>query len=262
MSLAGRVCRDGDWNTVPEIVRKQIANSEKFVVTLEALQVLDQLESMFNGDPSKYLAFAKLPYPAMWIEHDASEHTHLPKEMTRVGWLYAESKDPGVYLAVSFVGFDHQGHAMGNTSFTIDTNINEAFCRPIANADPAKWKASLTKDRTNTLNTLMEHAGLLICLLNCRNLLEIAPAPISKNRQNTMRRAGRRPLFEFKTLQLKITQSQLANGEKQGLTRDQMRLHMVRGHFKKRKSGLYWWSPFMRGNIDLGVVQKNYQVEP
>jgi hypothetical protein len=27
--------------------------------------------------------------------------------------------------------------------------------------------------------------------------------------------------------------------------------HMVRGHFKKRKHGVYWWSPFIRGTGEL-----------
>jgi len=27
-----------------------------------------------------------------------------------------------------------------------------------------------------------------------------------------------------------------------------MAAHYVRGHFKQRKSGVYWWSPFVRGS--------------
>lgn len=38
------------------------------------------------------------------------------------------------------------------------------------------------------------------------------------------------------------------------------RLHMVRGHFKQRTSGLYWWNPFMRGSRENGIVDKDYNV--
>lgn len=37
------------------------------------------------------------------------------------------------------------------------------------------------------------------------------------------------------------------------------RAHLVRGHFKRRKSGMYWWSPFVRGNQKLGIKNKDYE---
>ena len=43
--------------------------------------------------------------------------------------------------------------------------------------------------------------------------------------------------------------------------RNDSRLHMVRGHFKRRKTGIYWWSSFLRGSEQLGLVAKDYQVK-
>jgi hypothetical protein len=39
-----------------------------------------------------------------------------------------------------------------------------------------------------------------------------------------------------------------------------MRAHMVRGHFKHTKHGIFFWSPHMRGDFKRGVVTKDYEV--
>lgn len=37
--------------------------------------------------------------------------------------------------------------------------------------------------------------------------------------------------------------------------RNSPRLHAVRGHFKVRKHGVYWWSDFMRGDPRRGSIR-------
>jgi len=41
-----------------------------------------------------------------------------------------------------------------------------------------------------------------------------------------------------------------------------VRSHLVRGHFKRKKNGLFWWSPFMRNrkNAEIGIVDKDYRI--
>lgn len=39
-----------------------------------------------------------------------------------------------------------------------------------------------------------------------------------------------------------------------------VRAHFVRGHFKIRASGVFWWSPFLRGDAKRGLVMKDYEV--
>jgi len=41
------------------------------------------------------------------------------------------------------------------------------------------------------------------------------------------------------------------------------RMHFVRGHFKAKKNGLFWWNPFMRNtkNADVGMVDKTYRLK-
>lgn len=48
-------------------------------------------------------------------------------------------------------------------------------------------------------------------------------------------------------------------------------LHMMRGHFKTytpeaplfgKRVGTWWWQPGLRGNVEKGIVLKDYAVEP
>jgi hypothetical protein len=38
----------------------------------------------------------------------------------------------------------------------------------------------------------------------------------------------------------------------------QLRAHFVRGHFKVRRTGVFFWSAYQRGNPALGFVHKDY----
>jgi hypothetical protein len=41
----------------------------------------------------------------------------------------------------------------------------------------------------------------------------------------------------------------------------QRRAHMVSGHFKKRTTGLFWWSPFIRCKESSAMIEKDYQLK-
>jgi hypothetical protein len=38
------------------------------------------------------------------------------------------------------------------------------------------------------------------------------------------------------------------------------KLHMVRGHFKVRRTGVFFWNAFQRGNPALGFMHKDYEL--
>jgi hypothetical protein len=39
-----------------------------------------------------------------------------------------------------------------------------------------------------------------------------------------------------------------------------LRLHFVSGHFKVRKSGVFWWNMHARGMGAKGFIDKDYEV--
>jgi len=99
----------------------------------------------------------------------------------------------------------------------------------------------------------------LIAAINSRNLVSTSD-PADMTRINKARRKmGRPPLLSFRTVRLSLSRTvERRRSEGQG---NPMPLHMVRGHFKVRKSGIYWWAPFWRGDAAAGVVsRKGYEV--
>jgi hypothetical protein len=99
-----------------------------------------------------------------------------------------------------------------------------------------------------------------LMLLNSRNIGRTVSLPADvKHKRGVL--AGKYPVDTFKVCHL---HERIAGWT--GKTADPrehesaIRAHFVRGHFKVRKSGVYWWSPFVRGNRDLGTVHKTYEV--
>jgi len=67
-------------------------------------------------------------------------------------------------------------------------------------------------------------------------------------------------LVKHHSVSLKISRVQMHRmGIGDGATLQQ-RLHAVRGHWKIRKTGVYWWNDFMRGDAARGTITKDYTV--
>jgi hypothetical protein len=90
-----------------------------------------------------------------------------------------------------------------------------------------------------------------IMLLNSRNLAEHQPRSISPKLNKARGRNRKPPLLDYTHVTIRLSR---ALGERAGMAADARqpsRLHLVRGHFKIRASGVYWWSPHARG-ADVG----------
>jgi hypothetical protein len=97
-----------------------------------------------------------------------------------------------------------------------------------------------------------------IIMLNAKGAVDNTKEDLS--RLNTTRtRRGRRPLREFMVTTLHLDKTSRNVGKARGLSQEAIRRHLVRGHFKTRKTGIYWWSPFLRGHGDT-VMRERYAV--
>jgi limonene-1,2-epoxide hydrolase len=100
----------------------------------------------------------------------------------------------------------------------------------------------------------------VIGLLNARNAVETEVVDHAKlNRARV--KSGKPELFEHKILKIAHRQRQRVFTD--GVdTRDYapMRGHFVRGHFKVRKTGIYFWHPFARGDFGRGKIEKDYEL--
>jgi hypothetical protein len=99
----------------------------------------------------------------------------------------------------------------------------------------------------------------MLGLLNTRNVAQFSF--VDKKSHNIKRaKQGKRPLFSHTTLKIRPEIWMGHSGTGRGDHRD-LRLHFVRGHFKHRKTGLFWWSMHARGHGKHGVIEKDYEVD-
>jgi hypothetical protein len=99
----------------------------------------------------------------------------------------------------------------------------------------------------------------VLALMNSRNVIEREPAKLDKlNRARTKR--GKRPFLPYTTTRLTLTRVVGNAAKAHGMSREAARLHLVRGHFKIRRTGVFWWSPFPRGRGRKPVERKEYEV--
>ena len=133
------------------------------------------------------------------------------------------------------------------------------FCDRVAESRGLKEAKRLMHE---LLSLEVEAAIETLACLSAKNVQTVTlPAPEKLNKKRL--RAGKVPLFEYKTLDIFL-------GADSNIRRDRVksaraakstcRLHCVRGHFKVRKTGMFWWSNFTRGHKTEGMVVKDYAI--
>jgi hypothetical protein len=97
-----------------------------------------------------------------------------------------------------------------------------------------------------------------IIMLNSKHILDKTADDFSK--LNKVRvKTKKAPLREFTTTRLRLTRTTENRMRAAGMDRSAARMHLVRGHFKLRKSGCYWWSPFARGHGGTPPKRREYK---
>ena len=100
--------------------------------------------------------------------------------------------------------------------------------------------------------------------LHCKNIITETVNPPSRLQRATLKR-GRIPLCSYKVLKVMLPEHAISNGES-GQSDRQVRMHLVRGHFKYLKDdryknkGWHWWPAHARGSAELGMIKKEYEV--
>jgi hypothetical protein len=102
-------------------------------------------------------------------------------------------------------------------------------------------------------------AETVIAMMNSRNAIEHRPVDLTG--LNRARAKKRRPLFlPYRTTHLRLSQAQTRAFRAGLLSREDAGRHRVRGHFKIRRTGVYWWSPFFRGDPAKPIARQEYTV--
>lgn len=97
-------------------------------------------------------------------------------------------------------------------------------------------------------------------LFNARNVMEVEK--VDKTKHNKKRIAHRKPpLCDHTLLKIRAMHRRSFLGTRGKGTAGDVREHFCSGHWKHRKTGLFWWNPFWRGNPQRGQVTHDYQVQ-
>lgn len=102
--------------------------------------------------------------------------------------------------------------------------------------------------------------GMLILLnsKNCLSLKSIEP-PAQFNKARVKR--GRLPLISYTNVNISLGRRDSRQASTHGVSAEDIRQHLVRGHFKIRKTGVYWWRNHIRGMTAAGMIKhESYRV--
>jgi hypothetical protein len=287
------------YDGLDKVIAK-VAKAQKFILSREFCVAADGLvENMEELD--KVVPFCMLPYPLMWVEFlhddrphwdpsgphgarpvDPSRHQGSP---SRVGFLLEQQDaDPGIWTAHLFWRLRNipanvvEGTFLNGSLMQLQFDCNaeiegEKHIFSAVRPYPAEFGFGLLTEMMATEpdigRRLLEYAQedwggeyrflvAILGLLNSRNVAETVK--VDKEPENVKRRKhGKRTLFSHNII--KVRPFIVAGGKAQTGQHKDLRLHFVRGHFKHRKTGLFWWSMHARGDKAVGIVEKEYEVE-
>lgn len=97
-----------------------------------------------------------------------------------------------------------------------------------------------------------------LALLNTRNVGGTVTQDMSKINKARFR-SGKKPLLGYSVCTIDAAKTSTSSGRGHA-SKGEIRAHFMRGHFKLRKTGVFWWRPSMRGNLGAGAVTKSYSV--
>lgn len=132
---------------------------------------------------------------------------------------------------------------------------------------PASWEAIAKKSASyaqlayeiNVADWSGEPVFLLaaLALLNTVNAHEREQVVHTKLNKARVK-SGKTPLQDYYTLKIHTRLKERFAGDGSGHYKE-LRGHLVRGHWKVRKTGIYFWKPFIRGDRK-NMIHKTYQL--
>jgi hypothetical protein len=282
-----------------DLVYEKIRSAQKFILGQDFAVAADGLVENLD-ELRRIIPYCRVPFPLTWVEwaHDDRPHwnpagpygaravdrTRHQRPPRRVG-LLLQQKDGRASKWTAHLfwstkdkpvdGSFHNGSIQATCFDTENTHSNPdpllAFAAPglaefghqlitdLLTRAPAVGRRLLeysVEDWGGEVRFMIATLGLL----NCRNVAQTVT--VDNTVMNEKRaKNNKRPLFSHTLLKVRsgtvIVSRPGASASQQS---HDLRLHFVRGHFKHRKTGLFWWSNYMRGERQHGVIEKEYEL--
>lgn len=270
MSLANRIMKlahEGGGAFFPDVVRKvaaQLPDVAAFEVDTPVILACQATISSPISQLLQYFDNGRPPFPTVWIEWPS------PKQ-GRFGFLIEEDR---ANLKLKFREFLHLvAPPTGLGGF--DELLGGVGAMPLyaeitpygieAFSDDLTDREMLLDDRfTGSLLEDAETMFRLLVLMNSRSqILKIEPAPDDVTKLNAKhRKAGRPPVVSLRPIRFDLSRilakdPTLTRREATELAAEAV----VRGHFKRRKTGIFWWAPYTRNRRDESTAKpRSYRV--
>lgn len=271
-----------------EAFRREMLNAQRFDLSQPFAAAADEIVQ--SNPQAQYTArsMVRPPYEVSWWE---VVHTYRPGFMKgpiearqaipkRIGVLVREFEDqPGSFLMDMFYSIPGGEVAPCMISAACDLTdagkVRLAMGGAVGDPDAsfAFVKAPFVSPR---LHRLLDHAGaraeqnnwrgevrfwpVAMMLLNSRNIA-YADTGATDKRHARLVKEGKAPLTTFSVCKIKMDRIGRRGSDEPSNSEATLRAHFVRGHFKTRKSGVYWWRPFVRGDVKKGFAGKTYGIE-
>lgn len=231
------------------LIRGLLPRCHRFVLSYDAREALKGLKLERLVDNWSML---RLPYDLCWFEMPCPVNGD---EQGKGGLLIRKVPDAFMVLPVTWSRTKYKGM----DAWEMWTAQAKAYVEILDGQlvishevdDPLGEKDS---DTAGILSAIVLNAVLLMNTPGTTETVENKMDKINKKRE----RNKKQPLFSFTELRIKREVMKALAGET--TESDGKALHWRRGHFKQRKSGLYWWNPHLAGNSELGIKGKDYKV--
>lgn len=178
----------------------------------------------------------RLPYPVCWIEMTMESH--------------------GISFLTGYLMWEANGSTCSFVWRKLKGEWRFLFGFEVSSSMVPKYHYLPPEAKTLDISSVVVKPLVFLTALNCTNVTKVEHAPDAKLQRARARR-GKKPLFSYWTLALNIPGEKAGGGSGEG-SHSAPRLHLCRGHIKRRKTGYFWWQPHVRGNKKAGMVHKDY----
>ena len=274
----------------------EIMQAQRFVFESDSAAAITQVATTRPEAFVEALPLGSPPFSRVWIEYasaDAFGQAPNRDEVRRMGALVTcEAGNPSRFTC--FFAICH-GDGKNRTAMLEPSGWSVDLLSPVAQP----WGDALSLQPNSAVRKLLTHCAVVmsphaeswfnglsasvrercrpgwsenaqmflrstlsaLCLLNTRNLVTSETTDLAK-KNKARRLLGKPPLLSFNEVRISLSKRDRLAATSLGLGTEEIRRHVVRGHFKVRQGKLFWWRPHLRGSASLGhVVHTGYSVK-
>lgn len=220
-----------------------------FRVSNPLVEVIQQLRKDLDGDTVDEMIRQKfkLNYPKIWIE--------VERELTTAGCLLEQTDDPTKAKMEIFLY--QQEEVLIHTKGIFDINaLSLCYTKSFLNK---RLPSDFTDTVNNNAKIMMAWCITLLAILNDTKLVTITSQDVPEALRKAREKRGQSIRNIVKTLDIALPLKRKMEQADREEAADHNRLHWRRGHFKHRRTGIFWWNCHLAGKGE-GTVTKDYSV--